>query len=217
MNKFFASIVAVAMTVSISAHIHAQDATSKPIVTELTNKLKSAKSIKANFVTLYNNAKGDTKSTMKGSFITKENKYVINMNTHKVYNNGVDVYTYLVNAKEVQVSKYVANNDIISPASLFSGNFVKDFTYKYLGEKSIGGRKVHQIEFKPKVANSSYTRLELFIDVATSEISGGNVYEKNGNFYSISIAGLNMKSNVPDSEFTLDIKKLQGVEVIYLK
>lgn len=213
------AILSLILTVSIftiSPGAHAQDPKATPIIQKLNEKLRAAKSIQANFNTIYNSAKGVTKSSFSGALTIKGSKYIIDMGSHKIYNNGSEVYTYLVNAKEVQVSKYHAAADPISPASLFSGNFTQDFTYSYIGERTIAGRKVHQIELKPKKANTPYVRLELFIDVAKSEVSGGNVFEKSGNFYTIAITSLNMNAQVPDAAFTLDTKSLNGVEVIYL-
>lgn len=215
MRKYIAAFVLLLLGLSYTTY--AQDEQSAPIIKKLNDKLNGAKSIKSNFTTLYNNSKGVTKSTFSGQLTIKGNMYIIDMGSHKIYNNGNQIYTYLVDAKEVQVSKYDPNADPISPASLFSGDFTKGFDYKYIGEKTISKRKVHQIELKPQKPNKAYVRLVLFIDVATSEISGGNVYEKNGNYYTIAITGLNMKANVPDKEFTLDTKSLQGVEVIHLK
>lgn len=211
-------IIALALALASFAPIaQAQDAKSTPIIQKLNDKLKSSKAIKAKFFTLYNNAKGETRSKFEGELTIKGNKYIIDMGSHKIYNNGTQVFTHLVNAKEVQVAKYNPDSDPISPATLFSGDFISGHTYTYLAEKTIAGRKVHQIELTPKKANKSYVRLELFIDVATSQMSGGNLFEKNGNYYSISITNLNANAQVSDSDFTLDVKGMAGVEVIYLK
>ncbi len=216
MHRFSLSIL-LSILFFAQTQLYAQDEKSTPIIQKLNAKLDKANTIKAEFTTLYNSAKGVTKSKISGKLTIKGDKYIIDMGSHRIYNNGKEVFTYLVDAKEVQISKYNPTSDPISPASLFSGDFTKGFNYKYIGEKTIGSRKVHQIELTPQKPNKSYVRLVFFIDEANYEISGGNVYEKNGNFYTIAISGLNMKANVPDNEFTLDTKMLKGVEVIYLK
>lgn len=210
---FLAALLACTSTAQLAL---AQDAKSTPIVQSLNEKLKKSKAIKANFFTLYNNAKGETKAKLEGKLTIKGNKYIIDMGSHIIYNNGTKVYTHLVDAKEVQVSDYDPASDPISPALLFSGDFTSDFNYSYKGERTISGRKVHIIELLPKKPNKAYTRLELFVDVATSTVSGGNLFEKNGSYYSIAISNLDMNANTPDSAFTLDTKSLAGVEVIHL-
>lgn len=212
--------IVLILTIALTSWIpmtQAQDAKSTPVIQKLNEKLKSSTGIKANFFTLYNNAKGETRSKFTGELTIKGDKYIIDMGSHKIYNNGAQVFTYLVNAKEVQITTYKPETDPISPATLFSGDFISNHTYSYLGEKTIAGRQVHHIELKPKKANKSYVRLELFVDAVTSEMSGGNLYEKNGNFYSISITKLNSNAKIPDAAFTLDVKGLAGVEVIHLK
>lgn len=194
----------------------AQDTKSDALLNAVSSKLKSAKSIKANFVLAMKNSKGATQNTMRGTFLMKGDKYVVDLGGQKIINDGKTVYTYLKKNNEVQISNFNPAEAAISPAKLFSGNFTSDYKYKYDGQRSYKGGVLDVVELRPKSNNRGFDRVELYVD-KNNTIVGGNVYEKTGNYYSYSISNVNTSTTVSDVTFQFNKDSYKNVEVIDLR
>lgn len=196
---------------------YAQDEQSNKILGKLSYKIKNAKSIASNFTLKVKSSDGKTKGTYTGNLIMKNDKYVVDIGSQKIINNGKTLYTYLVENKEVQIANYDAKNDAISPSKLFSGKFSTDYNYNFAGETTFNGKACYAIALRPKVANRIFTKIYLYVDKQTDFVTGGNVYEKNGNYYQYIINSIYTNKSVPDNYFDFDVKKYKGVEVIDLR
>lgn len=196
--------------------IRDRDTRSTPVIQALSSRLKNAKSIKAGFNASYKDAKGKSKFSISGSFILKGEKYVVDMPSQKITNDGKTVYTYLKDNKEIQISHNNASDNPISPARLFSGNIASDYTYRFIEEKTFNGKGVYVIELKPK-KNSPFSKVHLYIDKSSNLVSGGNIYEKNGSYYAYSISNISTTASVTDATFKFNPNAYKGVEVIDLR
>ncbi len=214
MKKLLSLFLIAATFITFNAQ--AQDAKAKAILDKVSAKFQGMKTLKANFALTINDAKGKTKDTKKGAFLMKGNKYRVNMGGQQIICDGKSVWTYLQANKEVQVTAFDPNAQTLSPAKLFSGSYNKEYKSTYAGEKTVSGKKVDVIELVP-VANKSFKKVELYVDKASSMISGGNIYEKSGASYGYSISGVAPNAAVSDAEFTWDAKKNPGVEVVDLR
>lgn len=214
MKKLLSLFLIAATFITFNAQ--AQDAKAKAILDKVSAKFQGMKTLKANFALTINDAKGKTRDTKKGAFLMKGNKYRVNMGGQQIICDGKSVWTYLQANKEVQVTAFDPNAQTLSPAKLFSGSYNKEYKSTYAGEKTVGGKKVDVIELVP-VANKSFKKVELYVDKASSMISGGNIYEKSGASYGYSISGVAPNAAVSDAEFTWDAKKNPGVEVVDLR
>jgi len=215
--KKLISLTMLAAAVVLSTVSYGQDAKAKAVLDKVSSKVKSLKSLKANFALTINDAKGKAKDTKKGTFLMKGSKYRVNMGGQEIICDAKTVWTYLKDNKEVQVSTFNPAEQTISPSKLFSGSFEKEYTYKYGGEKTVAGKKVDVVELVPKNKAKGFNKVELYVDKTGGMISGGNVYEKSGNYYSYSISGVSTNAAIADSEFAFDSKKNPGVEVIDLR
>ena len=57
----------------------------------------------------------------------------------------------------------------------------------------------------------------LYVDKASSTITGAKLFEKAGNRYNYSVSNLNGKANIADAQFVFDAKKYPGAEVVDLR
>jgi len=214
MKKFFALLLTAATFVSFTAG--AQDAKARAILDKVSAKFKSMSSLKANFALTIYDAKGKSKGSKSGTFLMKGNKYRVNMTGQQIISDGKSVWTYLQANKEVQVASYDPNSQSISPAKLFSGSYNSEYKSAYAGEKTVAGKKVDVIEMTP-VSARAFKKVTLYVDKASTMITGGTMYDKNGGSYGYTISGVTPNAKVADSEFTWDAKKNPGVEVVDLR
>lgn len=214
MKKAFSLLLAAITFISFQAQ--AQDAKAKAILDKVSAKFKTMSSLKANFALTMNDAKGKSKGSKSGTFLMKGNKYRVNMTGQQIICDGKTIWTYLQENKEVQVANYDANAQGISPAKLFSGSYNNEYKSVYSGEKTVSGKKVDVIEMTP-VSARSFKKVVLYVDKATTMITGGLMYDKSGGSYGYAISGVTPNAKVTDAEFTFDTKKNPGVEVVDLR
>lgn len=214
MKKLFSALL---LTVLICAVLpsHAQDAKAKSILDKVSTKMKSAKTLKANFSLSMKNAKGAIMQTISGTFMMKGIRYHINAGSQEIICDGKSVWTYLKKNNEVQVSSFDPSEQTISPSKLFSGSYEKEYRYTYKGAKSVGGKNVDVIQLTPK-ASKSFKSVDLYVD-NSGNIAGGNIYENNGGAYTYTISGITPNASIADAQFTFDAKSHPGVDVTDLR
>lgn len=192
------------------------DAKAKSILDAVSKKVGSLKSLKSNFVLKLVGSNGKVRQTNKGSFIMKGQKYRVTLPSQEIICDGRTVWTYMKDAKEVQVSNYNPEEQSISPTKLFTGFYDKEYNYRFTGNRKVGGKDAQIVELVPKNKAKQFSRVELAVDKANT-IVGGNVFEKNGNQYVYEVSGFTPNAAVTDGQFTFDTKKYPGVEVVDLR
>ncbi len=213
-NKFFlATGTAILMA---SSSLHAQDVKAKSILESASKKMSALKTLKAGFVLKLVANGGKVRDTKKGTFLMKGQKYHITLTGQEIICDGKTVWTYMKDANEVQVSTYNPAEQTVSPTKLFTNFYDKEYSYKYLGTKKIGGKTCDVIEMLPVNKSKQFTKVELAID-NNSTIAGGNIFEKNGNQYQYEVSGFTANAALSDSQFSFDAKAHPGVEVVDLR
>lgn len=208
-------ICALAICTVIIPATAQNDAKAKSVLDEMTKKVKSLKTLKANFVLNITGAK--IKDTKKGSISLKGEKYHVELGNQEIICDNKTIWTYNKDAKEVQISNYNPSEQSMSPAKLLTNSYEKEYKYSYKGEKKEKGKTFDMVELTPKDNNAKATKIELVVDKATSIVSAGNIWEKNGNKIQYSISNFTPDSNIPDAYFTWNQKEHAGVEVVDLR
>ncbi|MEI8278960.1 MAG: outer membrane lipoprotein carrier protein LolA [Bacteroidota bacterium] len=216
MKKFLAICLTIICitTQTVSAQ---NDPKAKAVLEGVSKKINSLKSLKANFALHLTDAKGKVKETKKGSFSMKGRKYHVSLNGQEIICDTKTVWTYMKETNEVQVSAYNPNEQTLSPDKLFTNFYDKEYSYKFVGEKKINGKNCDVLELMPLNKSKQFTKLELVVDKATTTISGGSYWEKNGNKYQYEISGFTPNATISDASFVFDKAAHPGVEVVDLK
>lgn len=190
------------------------DAKAKAILTKLSNKMKTVKSLKANFnFVVMNNGRGTSRN---GTFLMKGDKYKVSMDKQEIICDGRTVWTYLKDANEVQVSDYDANEQTITPSKLFTDFYDKEYNYTYTGTAKVAGKGVDVITMTPVAKNKQFSKVELYV-AKDNTLAGGKIFEKNGAQYLYEITSFTPNATVADNTFGWDKKKHAKVEVVDLR
>jgi outer membrane lipoprotein carrier protein len=193
------------------------DAKAKAILDKVSAKVKSLKSLKANFTITIAGAKGSKPQTKKGSVMMKGNKYYVSLTGQEIYCDTKTIWTYVKESHEVQISNFDPNENSFTPSKLFTNFYDKEYSYKYAGTQTVGGKKVDVITLTPTNKAKQYSRIDLMVDPALSIVAGGKMYEKNGNVYSYAVSGYTPNPTLNDQVFVFNPKKYPGVEMIDLR
>jgi outer membrane lipoprotein-sorting protein len=158
--------IAIAALMFVAQPVMAQnDAKAKAILEGVSKKINGLKTLKANFALTM---QGKTKDTKKGAISMKGQKFRMTLDKTEIICDGKTQWTYMKDNKEVQVNNYNPAEQTLSPAKLFSGNYDKDFSYKYTGTRAVGGKNCDIVEMTPTNKSKGFSKVELAVDPKTS-------------------------------------------------
>jgi len=192
------------------------DSESSKILKELEAKLNSYTSISIDFA--FQSEKNEkTMDEMQGNIKVKGSKYVLSTQTQQVYCDGVTVWNYLPEQKEVNVSVYSEEDDsqMINPLSLikmyaqhYKSNFIKEELNKGIIEQII--------DLTPLKASSLY-KVRLVIDKNKKQIIRIILSEKDGMQYTYVVMKFQSNQVLDDTNFVFNTVKFPNVEVIDMR
>ena len=173
--------------------------------------------MKANFTITISNPKKKEKQSKKGSFKMKGSKYYVSIGGQEIFCDNKDIYTFSKENNEAQITSFDDDEDAFSPSKIFTNFYDKNYTNKFIGEKTVNGKKVNAVLLTPINKNKQYTQVILFIDMATNFINSGAVYDKSGSIYGYTISQLVKNPKMDEKEFTFSKEKYPKVELVDLR
>ncbi len=181
----------------------------------MSKKYQAIPSFEANISYTLINETEKINEEFKGKITVKGNKFRLALPEQEVINNGVYVWTYLPEAKEVNVDKADNDADEINPSRIYD-IYKKGFKYLYLADKTDGGVLCEEIDLVPENKNAQYFKIKMMINKKDKSIQSWTMFDKSGNRFKYTITKFNPAIKVEDSFFIFDPKKYPGVEVIEL-
>lgn len=152
----------------------------------------------------------------KGKLTVKGDKFHMVLPEQEVINNGATIWTYLPEAKEVNIDNYDPNSDDINPFKIYEV-YRKNFKYLYLQEKTENGVLCEEIDLVPEKKDAQFFKIKMFINKKDKTIQGLTMFDKGGNRYKYLVTKFSPNTKVEDGYFSFDPKKYPGVEVIDLR
>ena len=180
------------------------------ILDKVSAKVKSAKSISANFTLTQYDKSNQIEESSKGIVKIKDNKYYIKQDKTEIVSNGVQTWNY-DGGSEVTVSKADnSDEDMMSPQQVLSGFNKNDFTYKLVSSTGTN----YEILLTPVDKRKSFKQVVLYINKSTNFISKAKITNKTGDIIQLSFSAINLNAVIPDNQFVFDATKHPGIEVI---
>lgn len=210
------TLLAVLLLVFVKFTFAQYDPKALEILEAMGAKYKSLDAYEANFSYALTNDVDNIKEEFKGKLTVKGDKYRISLPEQEVINNGVTVWTYLPEVKEVNIDNYDKNSGDINPLKIYE-IYQKDFKYVYLQDKTEDGMLCEEVDLVPEKKDAQYFKIKLLIKKKDKVIQSITMFDKGGNRYRYTITKFVANANVPDSYFAFDAKKYPGVEVIDLR
>ncbi len=192
------------------------DKSSGPILSAASARYKSFSSIKAEFSYTIENPKEKTNQKQTGTLSVKGNKYRLAIKGQEIFCDGKTVWTYLEDAKEVQVNEPGNDPDALSPANIFT-IYEKGFDHMLAEEKNENGKEVQIIDLKPTDAKKKYFKIRMTFDKKEKLLLSALIFYKDGSRHTYTISKFTQNEVMPDAFFTFDKAAHGGVEVIDLR
>jgi outer membrane lipoprotein-sorting protein len=172
--------------------------------------------MKADFSYTLENPTAKIKETQVGTLLLSGAKYRLGISGQEVISDGKTIWTYMKEAKEVQINEVDPTDDGIKPSEIFT-MYEKGFIYKFVDEKSVAGKVQQNLELTPTDKTKTFFKIKLTIDKSSKQIVKSVIFEKTGNRYTYAIKSFTPNFAVNASTFTFDAKKYPGVEVVDLR
>jgi len=192
------------------------DEESANILKELQKKISAYKDISISF-TLRSEKKDKFIDEIKGTSIIKGDKYVLRTDQQQIYCNGISVWSYLTEQKEVTISKYDKDEDsqMMNPLKMIQ-EYEKSYKSNFIRETVEKGVLMQIIDLTP-LKPTSYYKVRLTLDKNKKQIIRITIYEKDGMQYTYIVNKFEVNKNLQDEQFVFDISKHSGVEVIDMR
>ena len=213
MKNLILAFLTLVLAITASAQY---DPKALEILDAMGKKYKSISAYETNFSYTLTNDVEKVNEEFKGKLTVKGDKFRMVLPEQEVINNGATIWTYLPDAKEVNIDNYDQSSDDVNPFKIWE-IYKKNFKYLYLQEKTEGGVLCEEIDLVPEKKDTQYFKIKLFINKKEKTIRSFTMFDKGGNRYKYTITKFVPSSKVDDNFFTFDPKKYPGVEVIDLR
>ncbi len=210
----FASLSAFSQS---SSDMGKSDPDAKKILDNVSAKFKTYKSIVAGFSLKIENSSGKVLGTKTGVVNMKGSKYRISAAGQEIYSDGNNIWTYDKSANEVQLTKFDASANSITPQKMFTNFYDKDFLYKLNGETKDGKKTLQEIELTPLDKTKTFFKVIVDIDKSSQSIISTKIFQKTGDRYTYKVTSMKTNTNIPEELFVFDPKKYPKAEVIDLR
>src|SRR3954468_24983396 len=129
------SVFAILLLILVKTTFAQYDPKALEILDAMSKKYKAIPAFEANIAYTLTNETEKINEEFKGKITVKGDKFRLALPEQEVINNGVTVWTYLPDAKEVNIDNYDATSDDVSPSKFYT-IYKKGFKYLYLEEKN---------------------------------------------------------------------------------
>jgi len=200
-------LIALLLVLTVSGFAQ-NDNKASAILDDVSAKTKSFKTIKIEFTYAMDNTKEKVHDTFKGTLLSKGDKYKLTAAGQDVISDGKTVWTYLKDAKEVQINNVGEDEDAFTPTKLLSG-YNKDFKAKFIQEN--GNEQI--IELYSLKKGKTFTKVRLTIDKTKKQINKIMIYDRNGSTFSYIVNKFVADQAIADNVFSFNKADFPGVEM----
>jgi outer membrane lipoprotein carrier protein len=193
------------------------DPAAKNILDAVSNSLKAYHSVSADFIFKIQGPDQKLEGSKTGNLLVQGSRYRIMMNGQEMYCDGKTTWTYSRDGNEVQVNNYEPEKGTITPSTLFTNFYDKEFLYRLSGQTTYQGKKLDEIEMTPLDKSKPFFKVNVDVDSKAHLIAKAEIFDKSGNRYTYQITRFRPNVPVTDSTFTFHSASHPHVEVVDLR
>jgi outer membrane lipoprotein carrier protein len=209
---------AALLLLAAGAGPRAAEPTAAELAVSLQRKYDSIKDFSADFVHAYQGGVLRKQITERGTLLVKKPgkmrwEYVAPEKKLFV-SDGLKMYSYIPQDKQVIVSAVPAGDDATTPALFLAGkgNLIRDFTPSIVAPPGGAPAGSRALKLVPKTPQREYDWLTLVVDPATMAIRGLITTDAQGGVSSFSFT--NVKENISPADKEFAFKVPRGVDVV---
>jgi len=186
------------------------------VLDAMSKKYKAVPAFEANIAYTLTNEVEKINEEFKGKMVVKGDKYRLILPEQEVINDGKTLWTYLAEAKEVNIDNFDPTSDDLNPSKIFEV-YKKGFKYLHMGDATEAGVLCDVVDLVPEKKDAQYFKIRMNISKKDKSIQNFTMFDKSGNRYKYTISKFTPNAAIADSYFTFDPQKYPGVEIIDLR
>ncbi len=191
-----------------------QDPKAKAILDEVSKTTKAYKTISADYsFSIFNKDKKQLEKWL-GKVQIKGSKFKLDIPGNSIICDGVTLWNYNKDAKEVTIKTFDAENDEQNPAKIFT-LYESGFKYKYDKEEKVGMIMCQVIDLFPvvKPEKKKFHTLKIYVDKAKKQVVQMKRLMKDGGVELYEIKSLKPNLPLADNVFVFDTKNLKADQI----
>lgn len=210
------TILTIILSVSIGFSF-AQDKKAETILDQMSQKYQKLNTFSAAFTYGVEGANSKLTQSYKGNVTVKGLKFRLKMAGQEIFNNGKEIYTYVKETNEVNITDFNPNNDSdFSPTKIYS-IYKKGYKYVFKEEQNVGGQFYEVVELSPTNAKSNIAKVQITVNKKDKSVKSWKIWDKTGKKTVFKVEDFVPNVAATDNVFTFDTKKYPGVEVVDLR
>lgn len=187
------------------------------ILDEMSKKYQTMKSFSAAFTYGVEGTNAKLTESYRGDVTVKGAKFRLKMAGQEVFANGKDLYTYVKETNECNVTEFnPAEMEELSPTKIYT-IYKKGYKYVFLEEVKEGSQFYEVVELSPEDKSSKVAKVQIKVDKKDKSVKSWKVWDKNGKRTVFRVDKFLPNAPADDKIFTFDKKKYPGVEVVDLR
>jgi outer membrane lipoprotein carrier protein len=210
------SILSILLLLAVKFAFAQYDAKALEILDAVSKRYREIPAFEANISYTLTNETEKINEEFKGRITVKGDKFKLVLPEQEVINNGTTLWTYLPEAKEVNIDNYDPNSDELN-LSKFYDLYKKGYKYLYLEDKTENGVMCEVVDLVPEKKDAQFFKVRMNVVKKDKSVQSFTMFDKGGNKYKYTITKFNPNPTVADALFVFDPKKYPGVEVIDLR
>ncbi|WP_435357178.1 LolA family protein [Emticicia sp. SJ17W-69] len=194
-----------------------KDKKATAILDEMSKKYQTMKSFSAAFTYGVEGTNAKLTESYKGDVTVKGIKFRLKMAGQEVFANGKDLYTYVKETNECNVTEFNPTEmEELSPTKIYT-IYKKGYKYVFLEEVKEGSQFYEVVELSPEDKSSKVAKVQIKVDKKDKSVKSWKVWDKNGKRTVFRVDKFSPNAPADDKIFTFDKKKYPGVEVVDLR
>jgi len=160
----------------------------------------------------------ETSAEGEGTIWMKGLKYKIVLDEYIVYYNEEELYSQNTDTEEV----YVSVPDPDQPNYLQAvpikiiKSYEQDFNYQYIGNTSLLGKNLIEIQLYPKDITGPYSMLKMYVNPVSQKLQAMQLKHKEGILYTMVLSEIREDKSIKESMFKFDPAAYPNTEIIEL-
>jgi len=193
---------------------NAKDA--EKLLDRISQRYKKFKTIKADFLYSIESKVEKINEKQKGTIVVKGNKFRLDVANQVIICDNKTIWTYSKEVNEVQINHYSPKEGAIRLDDIFT-MYNKGFLFKIAETHKEGKNDIAIFELTPKDKKKSFYKIKLTVDKTNQSISKSEVYDKNGSVHTYTISNQVPNIKYDDNQFSFNVKKYPGAEIVDLR
>lgn len=193
------------------------DAAAKALLTKVSQKYNTYKTIQANFSLLIKQASGGSHTDAGTLYLDKaNNKYQVNTKNQVLISDAKTQWNIMKAEKEVEISEASNSTNEINATNIFSF-YTTGFKYTLTNAEKVNGLTLNVVNLTPVDSKKNYSKIKLRINKATNLIYDTTIFDKSGNRYTYTLASQQGNKALSENLFVFNKNDYKGFDIVDLR